>query len=47
MRFPRLALAHARIAGRQRALWVVSALLALLSLYVMVNTAMPLETGNA
>lgn len=47
MRFPRLALAHARIAGRQRALWVVSALLALLSLSVMVNSAMPFETGNA
>ena len=47
MRFPRLALAHARIAGRQRALWVVSALLALLSHSVMVNSAMPFETGNA
>lgn len=47
MRLPRLALTHARIAGRQRALWVASALLALLSLSIMVNTDMPFETGNA
>lgn len=46
MRFARLALAHARIAGRQRSLWVASALLALLALAVMVNTGMPFETGN-
>lgn len=47
MRFPAIGARHARIAGRQRALWVVSALLALLSLSVMVNSAMPFETGNA
>lgn len=41
-----MALAHARIAARQRALWAASAALCLLSLAVMVNGNMPYESGD-
>lgn len=47
MRFLSLARAHARMAARQRALWVVSLALALLSLGVTVNEGLPFETGDA
>lgn len=46
MRFLRLARAHARMAARQRALWIVSLALALLSLAITVNDALPFETGD-
>lgn len=46
MRFLKLASTHARMAARQRALWVASALLALLSLSIMVQEEMPFATGN-
>lgn len=46
MRFLKLALTHARIAGRQRGLWVAPALLALLSLSASVNSGMPYETDD-
>lgn len=46
MRFARLAFVHARIAGRQRALWIAASLLALLSLLVTTNEGMPFETSD-
>lgn len=46
MRFLSLARAHFRMAARQRALWVVSLALALLSLGVTVNDGLPFETGD-
>lgn len=47
MRFFYLARVHARIAGRQRALWVTSLLFTLLSLSITVNTGLAFETNNA
>ena len=44
MRFLSLAVIHARMAARQRAIWVASLLLALLSMGVAVNTGLPFET---
>lgn len=46
MRFLSLAVIHARMAARQRAIWVASLLLALLSMGVAVNTGLPFETGD-
>lgn len=46
MRFLSLAWTHARMAARQRAIWVASLLLALLSMGVAVNTGLPFETGD-
>lgn len=46
MRFLRLASVHFRMAARQRALWAVSLALALLSLAITVNDALPFETGD-
>lgn len=46
MRFLSLARAHARMAARQRALWIVSFALALLSLGITVNDGLPFETGD-
>lgn len=46
MRLLRMALTHARIAARQRSLWIASALLALLSLSVMVQEDMPFATSD-
>ncbi|MFQ9677606.1 MAG: hypothetical protein ACLRZO_12085 [Eggerthella lenta] len=46
MRFLSLSVIHARMAARQRAIWVASLLLALLSMGVAVNTGLPFETGD-
>lgn len=46
MRFLSLSVIHARMAARQRAIWVASLLLALLSMGVTVNTGLPFETGD-
>lgn len=46
MRFLRLARAHFRMAARQRALWVVSLALALLSITITVNPGLSFETDN-
>lgn len=47
MRFFCLARAHFRMAARQRALWIVSSALALLSMAITVNDGLPFETGDA
>lgn len=46
MRFLELARTHFLIAARHRALWAVSAVLALLSLSITVNTGLAFESGN-
>lgn len=46
MKFLKLALTHASIAARQRALWVASALFALLSLSIMVQEEMPFAAND-
>lgn len=46
MSFLGLALTHARIAGRQRALWVVSILLTVLAATLNVNTGLAFETDD-
>lgn len=47
MRFLRLARVHFRMAARQRALWLVSLALALLSMSTAVNTGLAFESGEA
>ena len=46
MRFLSLAGTHFRLAARQRALWIVSFALALLSITITVNPGLSFETGN-
>lgn len=46
MRFLSLARIHARMAARQRAVWIVSLLLALLSLGTTLNEGLAYETGD-
>ena len=46
MRFLSLARTHARMAARQRAVWIVSLLLALLSLGTTLNEGLAYETGD-
>ena len=47
MRFLSLSVIHARMAARQRAIWVASLLLALLSITITVNPGLSFETDNA